>query len=103
MQPHRAPRPRDDKTARAHLRANVQAAAAAADDQHPGHWELHHITLPGDRPGDFTPVGAPQYAEDATSLHGDLLRYLAEVMFGLGAAQCTAEHQAGAEPEAEAG
>jgi hypothetical protein len=27
---------------------------------HPGHWHLHHIALPDDRPGNFTPVGRPE-------------------------------------------
>jgi hypothetical protein len=76
MQPHRIPLPRDDKTARAHLRANVQAAEAACD---PGHWQLHHITL-ADGPGDFTPYRAPGYAEQGLWPFGEWLEALAEIV-----------------------
>jgi hypothetical protein len=85
MLPHRIPPPRDDTTARAHLRANVQAAMAARD---PGHWQLHHIAL-ADGPGDLTPYRAPDYAEHGVWPLGEWLEALAEV-FGPGHAQSIA-------------
>jgi hypothetical protein len=97
MLPHRVPPPKDGKTARAHLLANVQAAATG--DMDPGHWQLHHITLPADRPGDFTPIRPPEYAEQEVSPAGELLGYLAEFMLAAGAAQRLAEHQPQADPE----
>jgi hypothetical protein len=36
--------------------------------KHPGHWELHHIGLPDDRPGDFTPCRPADYAEDRQTM-----------------------------------
>jgi hypothetical protein len=39
MQPASVPRPRDDAEARAHLHANVQAAATGT--RHPGDWQVH--------------------------------------------------------------
>ena len=86
MQPHRVPPPRDDKTTRAYLRANVQAATAGDGDQ--GHWYLHHIALP-DGPGDFTPYRAPDYAEHDVWPPGEWLEALAGV-FGPDHAQAIA-------------
>jgi hypothetical protein len=83
MLPDRVPPPRDDQTARAHLRANVQAALWHED---PGHWHVHHIALPGDMPGDFTPVRTPEYAEEEHAVHEPLLEYLAG-LFGIDHAQ----------------
>ena len=60
MLPAAVPPPKDDATARAHLRANVQAAAAG--DGHPGHWELHHFAVHGS-PGDFTPFAPEEFIE----------------------------------------
>ena len=87
--------------ARARLRGQVTAAAdlAALDGQHPGHWQLHHIALPADRPGDFTPIRPPEYAEQEASSVGELLGYLAEFMLTAGEAQRLAEHQPQADPE----
>ena len=75
MLPHRVPRPRDGETARTHLRANVEAAAAASPD--PGHWHSHQIALPGRMSGDFTPYRAPDYAEEELAVHEPLLEWLA--------------------------
>jgi hypothetical protein len=86
MQPHRVPPPRDDKAARAHLQANIEAAADASLD--PGHWPLHHIALPGG-PGDFTPYQAPEYAEHSLWPFGEWLEALADVL-GPDHAQCIA-------------
>ena len=77
MQPYRVPPPRDDKAVRAHLRANIQAAAGASLD--PGHWHLHHIGLPVG-PGDFTPYQAPEYAEQGLWPFGEWLEALADVL-----------------------
>jgi hypothetical protein len=66
-------RPRGDKTARAHLRANVQAADS-------GHWHEHHIALPLGAPGDFTPYQAPGYAEHGLGPFGEWLEALAEIL-----------------------
>jgi hypothetical protein len=99
MQPASVPRPRTDEEHRAHLQANVAAAAAAPG--HPGHWQLHHIALPGDSPSDFTPFSAPGYAEDAEAPHGALLHHLAEMLFGPGAGQPSPAWQA--TPDLEAG
>jgi hypothetical protein len=98
MLPHRVPRPGDDKTARAHLRANVQAAAVASPD--PGHWHSHHIALPGGMSGDFTPHRAPDYAEEEHAVHQPLLEWLAELV-GIDHAAGTARR--GAEAGREAG
>jgi len=76
MQPHRVPPPCDDTTARAHLRANVQAARAGDGD--PGHWQLHHIAL-ADGPGDFTPYRAPDYAEHGLRPLGAWTEALSEI------------------------
>jgi hypothetical protein len=65
--------------------------------QHPGHWHLHHLALPAERPGDFTPFRTPEYAEDAATPHGELWRFLAKSLLGLGATQRVLEHQAGLE------
>jgi hypothetical protein len=74
MLPAAVPPPKDDATRRAHLRANVQAAAAA--DGHPGHWQLHMWALP-EGPGDLTPLDAPDYAEFAElPALGGLLEWL---------------------------
>jgi hypothetical protein len=74
MLPAAVPPPKDDATRRAHLRANVQAAAAG--DQHPGHWESH-AWFAVSSPGDFTPVEAPEYGELAELLVlGGLLGWL---------------------------
>jgi hypothetical protein len=67
-----------EEEARARLRAQVAGAAAAAPATgvHEGHWSLHHIALPADMPGDFTPVPAPEYAEaqyGVLALLGELL------------------------------
>jgi hypothetical protein len=98
MLPAGVPRPKDDKTARAHLRANVQAAADG--DLHPGHWELHSwFRLPA-APGDFTPVPEPDYAEIHQSPLAQLLGYLGEA--GPDLSWLTAEHMV-AEHAAEAG
>jgi len=75
MLPAAVPPPKDDATRRAHLRANVQAAAAG--DRHPGDWRSHSwFTV--DAPGDFTPVAAPEYAElrDGLPSLGSLLEHL---------------------------
>jgi hypothetical protein len=90
--------------ARARLREQLAAAAAAAPEagQHPGHWGLHHIVLPEGRPGDFTPVRPPGYAEHEATPHGDLLRYLAG-LFGVDYADLTAEHGREVQADAEAG
>src|SRR5260221_6997467 len=97
MLPDRVPPPRDDKTARAHLLANVQAAAAAAPD--PGHWHSHHIALPGGMSGDFTPHRAPDYAEEEHAAHEPLLEFLAG-LFGPDHLQAVAERGARADREA---
>jgi hypothetical protein len=57
---------------------------------HEGHWSLHHIALPADMPGDFTPVPAPEYAE---AQYG-ILALLGELL-GLDAdhARVAAEHE----------
>ena len=70
-----------DERAREQLRGQVTAAAQAAalDWRHPGHWELHHIALPGDGPGDFTPYRAPEYAEHGLSPLA-FLEHLAEIL-----------------------
>ena len=60
---------------------------AGQTGQHPGPWHLHHLALPAEGPGDFTPFRASEYAEDAATPHGELLRYLAESLLGLGATQ----------------
>jgi|HubBroStandDraft_2_1064218.scaffolds.fasta_scaffold2859475_1 hypothetical protein len=60
MLPASTPRPKTDTEHRAHLIANVQAAAAG--DRHPGHWESH-AWYAVHSPGDFTPVEAPEYGE----------------------------------------
>ena len=71
MQPHTVPKPHDDKTVRAHLLANVQAADS-------GYWKEHHIALPCGS-GDFTPYGIPEYAEQEFAVHEPLLEFLAEL------------------------
>jgi hypothetical protein len=78
MQPHRVPPPKDAKTTRAHLLANVEAAATGDMD-------------PGVRP--------PEYAGQQVSPVGELLGYLAEFMLTAGGAQRLAEHQPQADPE----
>jgi hypothetical protein len=83
---HRVPPPRDEKTTRAHLRANLQAAMAGDGD--PGHWYLHHIALP-DSLGDFTPYQTPDYAEHGARSPGEWLEALADV-FGHNHAQSIA-------------
>jgi hypothetical protein len=81
-----------EQEARARLQAQVAGAAAAAPAMgvHEGHWSLHHIALPADMPGDFTPVPAPEYAE---AQYG-ILALLSELL-GLDAdhARVTAEHE----------
>jgi hypothetical protein len=81
--PAATPRPQDDKTARAHLRANIQAAGS-------GHWHDHHIALPADAPGDFTPYRAAGYAEHGLWPFGEWLEALAET-FGPDHAQAIAQ------------
>jgi hypothetical protein len=85
MQPAATPRPRDGAEARAHLRANVDAARAI--DRHPGHWQQHTWAVPSS-PGDFTPVKAPEYAElhDGLPVLGELLEVLGGIL-GPGDAQ----------------
>jgi hypothetical protein len=75
MLPARVPPPRTDVEHRAHLRANVQAAAAA--DRHPGDWQSH-AWFAVRSPGDFTPVEAPEYAKlrDGLPSLGSLLEHL---------------------------
>jgi hypothetical protein len=70
-----------EEEARARLRDQVAGAAAAAPaiGMHEGHWSLHHIALPAHMPGDFTPVPAPEYAEEQLSLFGELLERLATI------------------------
>jgi hypothetical protein len=78
MQPASTPRPRTDAEHRAHLRANVQAAATG--DGHPGDWRLHHFAVhPG--PGDLMPYQAPDYIEHEFSLLPDWPEHLAD-LFG---------------------
>jgi hypothetical protein len=98
MLPAATPRPSDGQTARAHLRANVQAATAVSPD--PGHWHSHHIALPGGMSGDFTPHRAPEYAEEEHPVHEPLLGWLAE-FFGVDHAQGIAKR--GLEADREAG
>jgi hypothetical protein len=67
-----------EEQARARLQAQIAGAAAAAPSAglHEGHWQLHHIALPADMPGDLTPVPVPDYAEaqfGIFALLGDLL------------------------------
>jgi len=63
-----------------HRQVSAAAAAAAADWRHPGHWELHHIALPGGGPGDFTPHRQPEYAEHGLSPAATFLDRLAELL-----------------------
>lgn len=70
---------------------------------HPGEWQLHHIALPADRPGDFTPVRKPGYAEEMYSPHRELARYLAVLLFIAGPAQRAADHQAELQAQPDAG
>ena len=86
MQPHWVPPPRDEMTARAHLRSNVHAAMAGQRD--PGHWHLHHLAL-ADGPGDFTPYRAPDYAAHGLRPLGEWIEALAEI-FGPDHAQVIA-------------
>jgi hypothetical protein len=90
MLPARVPPPRTDVEHRAHLRANVQAAAAG--DGHPGHWSQHFYALPSG-PGDLTPFAAPDYIEYEFSLLPDWLAHLGEV-FGPDHAQIIAQRGA---------
>ena len=81
-----------EQEARARLQAQVAGAAAAAPAMgvHEGHWSLHHIALPADMPGDFTPVPAPEYAE---AQYG-ILALLSELLgLDAGHARVTAEHE----------
>ena len=81
-----------EQEARARLQAQVAGAAAAAPATgvHEGHWSLHHIALPADMPGDFTPVPAPEYAE---AQYG-ILALLGELLgLDAGHARVTAEHE----------
>jgi hypothetical protein len=48
--------------------------------KHPGHWELHHVALPGNRPGDFTPVRLPDYAEETSSPIRELVEHVLDVI-----------------------
>lgn len=77
MQPARIPRPHNDTTARAHLRANVEAAASGAG--HPGDWRLHFYAVQ-DGPTDFTPFRAPDYIEADLTLWGQLIEHLGGVL-----------------------
>jgi hypothetical protein len=86
MQPARAPRAHEDTATRAHLRANVQAAAGG--DRHPGDWRLHYYAV-HDLPGDFTPVRPPDVIEAELSPFGELLEHLAGI-FGPDDAQLIA-------------
>lgn len=78
MLPDRVPPPRDDKTARAHLRANIQAAATG--DKHPGHWHMHFAALPDGLSGDFTPCRPAEYAEEELAPGGAFFEWLAELL-----------------------
>jgi len=81
MQPAWVPRPAGGTTARAHLYANISAAADGG--WHPGDWRSHSFAV-ADGPGDFTPfTGQPEYAEYTEfrfSPFGELLEHLAEVL-----------------------
>jgi hypothetical protein len=90
MQPARTPRRSTDAEHRAHLRANL--AAAAAGPGHPGNWRLHHFFV-DNSPGDFTPFWPPDYVEHRFSFVVDLLSPLAEI-FGPGHAQIIAQRGA---------
>jgi hypothetical protein len=98
MLPARVPRTHDDTTARAHLRANVQAAAGG--DRHPGHWHLHHIALATGMSGDFTPYRAPDYAEEERAAYEQFLEYLAGL---LGIERAQGIERRGPEIDREAG
>ena len=81
-----------EQEARARLQAQVAGAAAAAPAMgvHEGHWSLHHIALPADMPSDFTPVPAPEYAEEQYGI----LALLGELLgLDAGHARVTAEHE----------
>ena len=78
MLPASTPWPRTDEEHRAHLRANVQAAAAG--DGHPGDWRLHHLAVYAGS-GDLTPFAPPDYIEYEFSPWPDWLSELAE-LFG---------------------
>ena len=98
MLPHRVPRPCDDTAARAHLRANVQAAATGGTD--PGHWESHFIALPRGMTADFTPCRAPDYAEEERAAYEQFLEYLAGL---LGIERAQGIERRGPEIDREAG
>jgi hypothetical protein len=81
MTRHKTP----EEEARARLHAQILGAVGAAGvapgmGRHPGHWQLHHIALPGGGPGDFTPYQAPEYIEEELSPFGELLEHLAEIL-----------------------
>jgi hypothetical protein len=93
-----------EERARARLREQLAGAAQASADtgQHPGHWGLHPVMLPGSMPGDFTPVRPANYAEHEATPQGDLMRYLTE-LFGINYADLIAEHGRQVQADAEAG
>ncbi len=87
--------------ARAQLSRQLAGAHRAAPDagRHPGHWELHHMMLPEERPGDFTPIPQADHAEHEEGPHRDLFRLLAE-MFGLEHEDLLAQYGLQKQPEA---
>jgi len=96
MLPAAVPPPKDDATARAHLRANVQAAETGAG--HPGDWTLHHYAIHASR-GDFTPFAPADFIETEFGLLPDWLSHLAGIL-GPDHAQTIARRGHAAEPEA---
>jgi hypothetical protein len=95
MLPAMTPKPRTDIEHRAHLRANVQAAAAG--DGHPGEWSLHHFAV-HDSPGDFTPFAPQEHIDTEFGFLPDWLTHLAEIL-GPDHAQIIAKRGRTAEPQ----
>lgn len=93
-----------EERARARLAEQLAGAArhAPVAGHHPGDWQLHHIMLPGSRPGDFTPIRPEHYAEHAATPHSDLLAYLAG-LFGIDYVGLIAEPGPQVQAGAEAG
>jgi hypothetical protein len=77
MLPAAVPPPKDDVTTRAHLRANLQAAATG--DGHPGEWSLHHYAVHGS-PGDFTPFAPEEFIEHQFGFWPDWLSHIGQVL-----------------------